>query len=156
MNILYMLPHDFNLIKDMEDVDVVWHFIEVSRNDSCGVEAQISRLLTTLQKYGVKICNKVEEGFFKIKEELIDDNYDSLHVENGGIVKGSNDVLYGHLSNWIILQGKSCFDMYKKYGTEYITEYILMHGNNEEIEKAEHLDYIFKDIEDYIKCKGEI
>lgn len=74
----------------------------------------------------MEICNKVEQGIFQIKEELIDDNYDSLHVENGGIVEGGDSVFYEYLSNWIILQGKSCFDMYKKYGSEYINEYILM------------------------------
>lgn len=153
MDIVYMLPHDLNLIKYMDDIDVAWHFIEVSRIDSCGVEAQISRLSTILQKYGVEICNKVEQGIFQIKEELIDENYDSLHVENGGIAEGSDSVFYEYLSNWIILQGKSCFDMYKKYGAEYINEYILMHGNNEEIDKSEHLDYIFKNVEEYMKWR---
>lgn len=43
--------------------------------------------------------------------------------------------------------------MYKKYGAEYINEYILMHTNNEEIDKSEHLDYVFKSVEEYIKWK---
>lgn len=39
MDIMYILPHDLNLIKDMDDIDVAWHFIEVSKIDSCGVES---------------------------------------------------------------------------------------------------------------------
>jgi len=131
---------------------VYWDIIEQSKQGTnFDSEKQFHNLFELLKDRDEKFIRDFNDEWSGISHSYIvsdRDEYDKLHVSNGGIVDG-NDTFYMDFGAWLVSQGEKLFKRYLKYGYQEVINYIKMNDIKEVDYTYECMDYVFQDLAKY-------
>lgn len=109
-------------------------------------EKQFSRLELIIKNLPKKNVERLFDEWCEIRKEYgieEKEEFEKLHVSNGGIVDGGDDRFYGNFGAWVIAQGEELLSNFKKYGYKAIIEYILSNEISEYNYTYECMEYAF-------------
>lgn len=128
---------------------ILWDVIEESKEgkEYLSSELQYQNLIKILNRYDKETINKLYEEWQKIYSQIVNDEFEKLHVENeeSGIIEGSDDTFYEDFGHWFVAQGEVVFKMYQEKGHVAMLEYINKHYIDEEEYTYECMLYAFYD-----------
>jgi len=107
-------------------IDLFFKLVDQSLEGSLNSKSQHEKFLSLCSKYPNsqrKIFSKIVDILYR---NIIFDNdeFDKLHVENGGIMDDADDGFYQDFGCWVIFRGQQILDKFLKNGSEYLIDYI--------------------------------
>lgn len=129
--------------------ELLWNIIEESKENKpyVGSEKQYENLKNILSRYDSNTINTLHDTWDGICKELKDDEFEKLHVQDGGIVDTGDDGFDMDFANWVIAQGKALFDAFKTEGHEVVLDYIKKNKISEDDYTYECMVYVFQEFE---------
>lgn len=128
--------------------ELVWKVIEESKS---GVpylpsEEQFEQLGKILSRYDNETIEEIRKEWSVKTRELLNDEFNLLHIDNGGIICSGDDGFYMDFGNWVIAQGEGLFNRFKEEGHQAILDYIKEHDVPEDDYMFECIVYVFQDL----------
>lgn len=104
----------------------IWSIIEETKvnNQFTDSENHSYNLIERLSKFSNSEINEFEEQWRKIYSSIMGDEFEKLHINNGGIVSSGDDGFYMDFANWLIAQGVDLYKKFKENGHTAVLDYI--------------------------------
>lgn len=127
---------------------MLWEIIEESKEGQYYLESekQFKNLHRILSNYDKDTIKEIYETWrLKVKTLIRYNEFDKLHVQNGGIVSSSDDGFYMDFANWVIAQGEQLSKEFQQQGHKAVLDYINENNISEEDYMYECMIYVFHD-----------
>lgn len=127
--------------------DLLWNIIEESKENQqyLASEKQYENLKDILSRYDSNTIKGLHDTWDGVCKELKNDEFEKLHVQDGGIVDTGDDGFYMDFANWVVAQGKALFDVFKNEGHEAVLNYIKENEISEDDYTFECMVYVFQE-----------
>lgn len=109
-----------------KDINLFFRLVDKSLGENINSKVQHEKFLSLCHIYPSrqrKIFSKIVDVLYR---NIIFDNneFNKLHVENGGIIDDCDDGFYQDFGCWVIFRGQTVLDEFLKNGSEYLIDYI--------------------------------
>lgn len=127
---------------------MLWAVIKQSKANHAYLEAktQYKNLVGILSGYDVDTIIGLDDVWSERLRELKDyQEFEKLHVQDGGIVSTGDDGFYMDFASWVLAQGEELFESFKQQGNKAIIDYIKSHNIGDDDYTFECMSYAFHD-----------
>ena len=129
---------------------LLWNIIDMSRMDAkFNNRKQYDNLVRLLDKFE----NNAIEGLMRAWREISysynyssSNEFEKLHVINGGIVEGGDDAFFIDFTAWLVAQGKELYYDFIDRGSVAIIEYIEKNKISSDDYTYENMGYVWQDV----------
>ena len=125
--------------------NLLWNIIEKSKEGTnFNSKKQYINLTNILKNYTDEDNIKLRDEWWTLEKAMTNnEEYEKLHLSNGGIVNGGDDTFCMDFGGWVIAQGKELYDNFMKNGSTVIIEYINKNHVSEDDYTYECMSYVF-------------
>lgn len=127
----------------------VWDIIRASKTIEpyTIVSTQYENLRRILSELDKEIVEELCAEWIEVTDELIDDEFEKLDLEYGGIIDASRiEKFYIDFSGWVVAQGEELFNQFKTDGHQVIIDYIQKYNIPQSEYTFESISYVFYDV----------
>lgn len=130
-----------------------WDIIEKSkRGCNFNSDAQFDNLFNLLKDRDKKFIQDFEREWCLEQGKYIGgecEEFNKLHISNGGIVDTGDDGFYMDFGNWLFTQGKELWQSFIEKGHKVVIDYIVENDIQEEEYTYECMAYVFSALAKY-------
>ena len=128
--------------------ELLWSLLNKSKDGKAYLDSdsQYDNLKKLLSVYNFLLVEDVHKVWIEKRKELTDNQeFEKLHVQNGGIISSGDDGFYMDFAYWVLAQGEDLFKEFKDKGHTAIIDYINKHSVSESDYMFECMAYAFHD-----------
>lgn len=127
---------------------MLWLVIRESKSgqEYLNPEIQYQNLENILDRLDKAVVKQIEDEWRKKVQGIINgqnDEFEGLHVQDGGIISAGDDGFYMDFANWFIAQGEELFKKFQEEGRTAVLDYIEKHRIPREEYLYECMVYVF-------------
>lgn len=136
-------------------LNILWRILEKSKqNCNFNSECQFQNLKYILSDMGLEEVVALRYRWEQVRHVYREDEeeFDKLHLSNGGFLEGGDDTFYIDFPNWLVAQGEELYNNFREHGISAIFSYIITNNIKEKDYTYENMFYAFPDIDELEEC----